>query len=259
MVFMVISLVLIVLFPLGLAIFMYRRYRISWLAVLVGALVFLVAQVLTRIPLLSALGQMPWYQQIAQNTFLVALFLSFTAGLFEEVGRWLGFRFLLKGRWETKNGIAYGIGHGGFEAIFLIGLSYINNLVISTLINSGQYETLIAPLAGAMADEIRNQLVNTPSVHFLVGGLERVMAIILHIALSLVVLNAVRQRRPILVLYAILAHGIANLGAVMLNQQPNGIWLAEGYLLVVAVISYLYIRHEWQKGQGEPAGEPETA
>ena len=245
---MTISLALVILFPTILALMMWRRYRISWLAVLVGAVVFLVFQVLTRIPLLTVLAQTAWYQQMAENIFLVALFLGFSAGIFEEIGRWLGIRFLLIGRWQTKNGVAYGIGHGGFEAIFLIGLTYLNNLIISIMINTGIYDTLIAPQAGPMADTIKSRLVETPPYLFLVGGLERVLAIIFHIGLSVLVLNAVRLRRPLYLLYAILLHGIVNLVAVMLSQQPNiGIWLSEGFMVLVAVVTYLYIRREWQK------------
>ncbi len=247
LVFMGVTLAVVFLLPVILAVVFYQRYRISWLAVLVGALVFLIFQVLTRIPLLGILAQMPWYQQMAQNILLIGLFLSFTAGLFEEVGRWLAFRFALKGRWQTKNGVAYGIGHGGFEAIILTGMSFINNLVISLMINSGQFDSAIAPMAGAMAETIRTQLVDTPSYMFLVGGLERVLAITLHIALSLVVLNAVRLGKPVYLLYAILIHTAANLGAVLLSQQPNGILLSEGFLVIVAVLCFLYIRREMQK------------
>jgi uncharacterized membrane protein YhfC len=247
---MAISLGLIVLFPVVLAIVLYRRYRFSWLAVLVGAVVFLVFQVLTRIPLLGVLGQMPWYQQFAANNFfLFILALSFTAGLFEEVGRWLGFRFPLKGRWRTINGVAYGIGHGGFEAIILTGLAYVNNLVISLMINTGQFETLIAPQMGALAETVRAGLVDTPSFHFLIGGLERVFAMVFHIGLSLVVMNAVRLRRPLFLLYAILLHTATNLAAVLISRLQNGIWLSEGFMLLVAVAAFLFIRSEVRKGE----------
>jgi len=258
MAFMAISFAVIFLFPIILAAVMYWRYRFSWLALLAGAVVFLVFQVLTRIPLLGILGQMPWYQQMAQNFFLVGLFLSFTAGLFEEVGRWLAFRFALKTRWQTKNGVAYGIGHGGFEAIFLVGLAYVNNLVISSMINNGQFEALIAPQMGAAAESVRSALVDTPSYMFLLGGIERVLTMIFHIALSLVVLNAVRLRKPVYLLYAILAHTVVNLGAVLIARLPNGAWLSEGFLLIVAAGCVLYIRGELRKPEPagvEPAGE----
>lgn len=262
LVFIGITLAVVFLFPLILAVVFHRRYRISWLAVLVGALVFLIFQLLTRIPLLGILAQMPWYQAMAKNILLIGLFLSLTAGLFEEVGRWLAFRFVLKGRWQTKNGVAYGIGHGGFEAIALTGLAFVNNLVISVMINSGQYDAVIAPQAGAMAETIRAQLIDTPSYMFLVGGFERVLAITLHIALSLVVLNAVRLGKPLYLLYAILIHTVANLGAVLLSQQPNGVFLAEAYLVIVAVLCFWYIRREMKKPEPvavEPAGEVPAA
>ena len=53
-----------------------------------------------------------------------ALFLGFTAGLFEEVGRYLAFTTILKKRLDWKNAVAFGIGHGGIE-IHSAGWFYI--------------------------------------------------------------------------------------------------------------------------------------
>ncbi len=242
----VFTLLVVILFPTLLAIGMYIRFRISWKPILVGALVFLVFQLLTRVPLLSILSATPWYRSLAASPLLLGLFLGVTAGLFEEVGRWLGFRYLLKGYWQTKNGIAYGIGHGGFEAISLIGLSYVNNLVISLMINSGQYDVTMAPQLGSAAEVVKQTLVNTPWYLFMIAGVERVMAIIVHIALSLVVLMGVRTARPIFLLYAILLHTLLNFPLAYLSGLPNGWVLSEVYLLTLAIIAYLFIRRRWQ-------------
>jgi len=75
-VFMVFSLLLIFLFPIGLIIFMYRKYGISFKALLVGAAVFMIFQFLTRIPLLAVLGRQPWYEPLAQNLFFNAVIIG---------------------------------------------------------------------------------------------------------------------------------------------------------------------------------------
>jgi uncharacterized membrane protein YhfC len=52
------------------------------------------------------------------HTWLYAVLGALLAGLFEETGRFIAFKFLLKKRTDRKTAISYGIGHGGFEAIF---------------------------------------------------------------------------------------------------------------------------------------------
>jgi hypothetical protein len=55
------------------------------MSVLVGVLVFLVFQIVLRIPLLNYISGIAWYQQLAGNLLFIALFLSVTAGLFVEI------------------------------------------------------------------------------------------------------------------------------------------------------------------------------
>ena len=239
---MVITLLICFGLPIILFIYFYKRERIAVAAVLVGALVFLVSQIFTRIPLLNLFSSMEWYQQIAANIFLLAFFLSVTAGLFEEVGRYLGFKLLLKKHLSWKNGVAFGIGHGGIEAIVITGFAYINNLVYSVLINSGAFTDTIAPQLGPeIAAYIQDQLVNLPSYLFLVAGFERAFTIFIHIALSLVVLLAVVKGKAVYLLFAILLHTAVNFPAVIIPGLGYSILFAELYLLVLAAFSWMFI------------------
>lgn len=226
LVFMVISVVAIILLPIGLAIYLYVTKRISLIAILVGVLGFFISQVLIRLPLLGALSQSTFYQQMAAMPVVMALFLSVTAGLFEETSRWIGFRYFLNKRLEHKNALAHGVGHGGFEAIFLVGLTYINNIVISVMINNGTFDTVIGPQLGIQAEAVRNQLIATSPGLFLVGGLERVFAITFHIALSVLVFLGVRHRKPVYYWLAVAAHTLFNLVAVVLSIYTN-VWVSE--------------------------------
>jgi uncharacterized membrane protein YhfC len=51
------------------------------------------------------------------------LFFGATAGLFEEGGRWIVMSLFMKNRRRFNDGIAFGIGHGGIEAIIVAGVS----------------------------------------------------------------------------------------------------------------------------------------
>ncbi|NLY88694.1 MAG: YhfC family intramembrane metalloprotease [Firmicutes bacterium] len=241
--FMLFSALLIFLFPLGLAVYMYKKEGISLKAILVGAAVFILFQILIRIPLLNVLNTQPWFQGLAANIFFSAMVVGgLSAGISEEIGRYLGFRFFLKNELSWKNGIAYGIGHGGIEAVLLVGTTYINNIVSSIMINNGAFDRVIAPQLGSeLAALIKTQLIETSPFLFLAGGLERLFAIIIQIALSLIVLYAVVKRRFSFVIYAILLHTLVNGPPVILLHQGLSIWAAEFYVLILAAIALFFI------------------
>src|SRR5690606_30347694 len=142
-----------------------------------------------------------------------------SAGVFEEIGRYLAFRFPLRRDLSWQNGVAYGLGHGGIEAIVLVGITYINNIVISLMINTGQFENLIGPgLDAATAALIKDQLINTPPIYFLIGGLERFFTLFIQVGLSLVVLYGVITRQIRYLIYAVLLHTLVNAPAIILLE-----------------------------------------
>ncbi len=230
--------------PVGLLIYFYRRYRFSLKAFFVGAGVFILFQLLLRLPLLNYLSAQPWFSRLSTSILFSALLVGgFSAALVEECGRYLGFRTVLKGKLSWDNGLAYGLGHGGAEAIILVGFTYINNIVISLMINRGTFEQLIAPRLGTGAALVKAQLVGLPPSLFLASGIERVFTLIIQIALSLIVLLAVRRKRPFYLLWAILLHSGLNAGVVYLQAGGFSLWVIELFIAAAAAAAlYLILR-----------------
>jgi uncharacterized membrane protein YhfC len=239
---MIFSLLLVFLVPIGLVIFFYRREKIYLPAVLVGALVFLVFQLLTRIPLINYFSTTDWFAEMAQSLVFLIFFFALTAGIFEEIGRYLGFRFLLRKHLSWKNGVAFGIGHGGFEAIALVGTATINNLVASIMINTGVFDSQMAPQLGEMADYLKQVLVETEPAMFFVAGIERVATLAVHIGLSVLVLYAVKKHKIFYLFAAIIIHGILNVPAVIYGPLNISIWIVEAYIIVFAVASIIFTK-----------------
>jgi uncharacterized membrane protein YhfC len=264
--FMFVTLIACFGLPVFLAVRAKKKYgsAFSFVPLLVGALAFFIAQIIIRLPIIQ--GLLPtfgWYQQFMQMQWPYLIFLSFTAALVEEPARYIAFK-IMKTRRAYPDGLAYGIGHGGIEAILIVGLSYISNIALSFMINGGS----LGPLAGVLPASAISALTDTPSYMFLIGGIERVFAIALQIALSLLVLRGFQTgRRMRCLLLAIGIHGSVNLLAqacVLLGQsalpgdpQLGSVLLSEGFLLIVALLSVLYIvkrAKEWKKGiSGETA------
>ena len=79
----------------------------------------------------------PVSKALSENLWLYALYGGLAAGLFEETGRYLTMRFLMKGKWTRENALMYGAGHGGLEAVLILGMASVNNLLYSVMINTG--------------------------------------------------------------------------------------------------------------------------
>lgn len=240
--FMIISLLISIILPIFMTIYFYRRYKIFIGAVFIGALMFLLFQLVTRIPLLTLLPRYDWYKNLMSNTLTAGIFLGLTAGIFETTGRFIGLKFMLRKRQEWENGIAYGIGHGGFEAIVLIGLASLSNIANSLLINSGVFDSIAGtqvPLETAQM--IKDSLINTPPFFFLAGGIERALVLPIHMALSLMVLYGIRKGRYVHLLYAALLHALLDAPIAVMSMKGLNIWLIEVYVAVFTVAALVYI------------------
>lgn len=232
------------LLPVVLFILIRRSSKYVTGAVIAGAIAFYLCQLQIRIPLLqTVLPKFEWYRAITQNTLVYILFLSVTAALFEETARYLVFQLLLKERQVWKCGIAYGIGHGGIEAIMLVGLTYVNNIVLAVMINNGSFHTYLAGKVNeTTAGQIYKSLVEAPPDLFLAAGVERALTIGLHIALSVLVLEGiVRKRRLSFYALAVAVHTAVNFSAAWFAYAKVPHWLIELFLALVAAAGLLYV------------------
>lgn len=200
-------LLLTVAVPLGGMLFLHRRGG-RWRAFLVGAGTFVLfalvlEPILHNLILGSGAGA-----AIQGNIWLYGLYGGLMAGLFEETGRFLAFRYALRNVPGRVTSLSYGIGHGGIEALMLVGLTMIANLSLGFAYTSG------AELSAEMA-AMAETLVSTPAAMFLWAGFERLTAMALHVSLSVLVCAAVRTGRRRLFPTAILLHAAVDFVAVV--------------------------------------------
>ncbi|HHY81337.1 MAG TPA: YhfC family intramembrane metalloprotease [Clostridiales bacterium] len=243
-VFSVITLLLSLIFPIALAIYFCRKHKAPATSVLFGALTFFVFQLVLRIPLLQILSPIyPGKQPVAEfgwwKLFLYSLFLAVTAALFEEGGRVIVYKIFLKKKGDWKNAVAFGIGHGGFEAISIVGISYINNLILMLMINLG-----FLSASGNAEDPISQAvrlMIDTPSYLFLLAGIERFFTIILHVGFSLLVVYGMSSKKYIYILYAFLGHFILNFPLAFFQRIAGGVYISMAYIGLLAALSYYWI------------------
>ena len=245
---LLVSLVLPVAVLIGFALKNKKQGIVS--AWLLGAAGFFVPQMLIRLPILTVLQSQSWFAVFAQNNlFLYSFGLAFTAGLFELAGRFAVAKLMEK-RLTWKRSLAAGLGHGGIEAMLLIGMTYVNNLIYIGMINSGYYDTLIAQTVGMGVDVsqlelIRAQLVGMSPSMFLLAGFERLLAMTGHLAMSVLVCYGVAHKKVgICVLMCLGIHTLIDLTAGISLALPQNIAYPIIYaiLVVMAVVSVVILR-----------------
>lgn len=178
-----------------------NRGKGIWSAWVMGALGFFVTQILIRIPVLTALQGTAGFQAFSRNhLFLYAFALAFTAGLFELAGRFAVAKLMRKNLTYPR-ALAAGMGHGGIEAILLVGMTYINNLIYIAMINNGSFDILVAEAAAAGVDPgqlemLKETFLTTSPALFLLGGFERLLAMTAHVGMTLLVCWGVHTGKP---------------------------------------------------------------
>ena len=210
--------------PIALAWWLVRKYQIRWQTILIGAGTFIVFALVLEPILHQVILKGPHGSQLMANVWYYALYGGLAAGLFEETGRFLSMRFLMKKEPGTAlPGVSYGIGHGGVEMLILFGISMISNLAVSAMINAGQADLLTAKVPEEQLSQVQAQFAALQGLgvgSIALGFWERISALVLQLGLSMLVWTAVRRGGKWLWLFpaAILLHALVDALAVILSK-----------------------------------------
>lgn len=235
------GLLLTLVLPVVLLIVLGFRKKIAVRPLLLGFLSFFLSQIVLRINLLHLLAAAPWYQTtIAANALLQVLFLSVTAGLFEESARLAGAKILK--RVAFRDAVSFGLGHGFCEMILLVGLGHLSNLIVSVTMGlpvigdyfiehlpADQYAQLMAAFGSATVSGV------------LLGILERLSAVLFHLFATVLVFRGVVKGQSLrYLLLAIAAHAGFNL-LVYTLQLGFPLWALELLWLALGGLGLLYV------------------
>lgn len=243
-----------IIIPAALCIYFKKKYNCSLKAFFIGCgVMFVFALTLEQLVHMLVLTS-PVGVAIQSNIWMYGLYGGFMAGLFEETGRFVAFKFLLKKERENDHtGLMYGAGHGGFEAFYLLTLTMATNLSYAMTINAGQVDALLtsvpAESQGAMMGVIAS-LTGTAPAMYLVSIIERGAAVIVQLGLSVLVWFAVKNAKKIwLFPLAIALHMLLDFVAVVVNGLTQNIVLVEVLIWVMALGIAAFARSIWKKNK----------
>jgi len=238
----IIAVLIEVLFPVALAIWFQRRYRVGWRVFVYGALIFFLFQMITRVPLVQIVNRAMLPRLQSSQALMAAYYagVALTAGLFESVGRWVGYKWLFRRRLprDWANGVAYGIGHAAIESVLLVGLSSALALAQAVQMTTTSIEALKATFPAELPAQLLEQMLAAREQYLtmawydpLWGALERLSAIPFHVGMSLLVLLAFARGQARWLWAAVGLHTLLDFTAPALAQiVGTPIWALELYI-----------------------------
>ncbi|MBR5739985.1 MAG: YhfC family intramembrane metalloprotease [Firmicutes bacterium] len=249
-----------VIIPIAVWIWWIKTHDEKISTVLIGAATwFLFAMVLERLPLYILFNPATDVgSTVTGSVVLYVVIAALLAGIFEETGRLVAFKTVLRKRTNKETGISHGIGHGGFEALFILGITGVQYLLYASMISSGRFQEVIDQAVAqgmdtASIEALPGQLMAITPLTGLMSLLERVFAMVMHTGLSIMVFYAARDSRMKLYVLAILLHALMDVPAALYQKGVLNLYVCEAIIGVYAIVFFIIVyRTLYQKDRSNP-------
>jgi uncharacterized membrane protein YhfC len=236
--------VLMIGLPLALGVYLARKYGLVWRLYIVGGATFVASRVLhlpfnsqVLVPLLEQVG---WMQGTALGQQVgLAIALGLSAGIFEELARYVVLRYWRRDLRTWRQGLMFGAGHGGIEAV-LLGLLALFAFIQAVAYREADLTGIVPPEALEATQAQLQAYWSLPWYASLLGALERSFTLVFHIAAALLVLQVFTRGGLGWLLAAVLWHTFTDAAAVFVAANW-GVYAAEGTLLIIAGLSLAMI------------------
>lgn len=242
---LIITVVLMIAIPVVFFLFWRGKHkqRTGIRYLLAGAVGFLVsARVLELgVHYFCIISENPVSRFINGNTAAFVLYGITMAGVFEECGRHIILKYIMKKDRTRENAVLYGIGHGGIEILAVILPTMITYLAVAVLFSSGNTESALRAL------KITEQTAAAalPSVQaaasfdygmMAMNVMERLFAMFAHIGLTVIVFYGVVNAKKLCLPAAILLHMLMDTFPALYQRGVVPLWSVEVWVALCTVV-----------------------
>lgn len=251
-----ITVILMIAIPVCFFICWRRKHReqtkISWL--IAGAAGFVISARMLEVGVhyFCIVADNPVSRFINGNAAAFVLYGITMAGIFEECGRLIILKYILKKDRTRENAVIYGIGHGGIEILTVLLPAMILYLAIAVIFSQGDTEAALKTLN--ITEETATAAL--PSVQaaaafdyamMVMNVMERLLAMLIHIGLTIVVYYGVVNAKKLCLPAAILLHMLADTFPALYQRGILPLWAVEIWivfwtLMIMLIAAKLYKR-----------------
>jgi uncharacterized membrane protein YhfC len=236
---------LVIAIPIALAVYLTRKFELTWRLWWIGAAVFILSQVghlpfdtYVVTPLLDKMNSNPALPATGA-LILSALMLGLSAGLWEEILRYAMFRWWAKDDHSWSHGLLAGAGHGGAGAI-IIGLLVLYNFNNMLIVRTMDLSTLVSADQLPVVQAQVNAFWSAPWYSTFTEATQQLFTILVQICFTLLVLQTFIRTQLYWVFIAIGAHTLFEAARVV-SQNLLNVYLMNVVLGVFAIGSIIAI------------------
>lgn len=249
---LIITVILMIAIPVIFFIYWRKKQKqqtkIGYL--IAGAVGFIVSDRVLElgVHLICIVADNPVSRFINGNTVAFVLYGIIMAGVFEECGRYIVLKYIMKKNRTPENAVMYGIGHGGIEILAVILPTMITYLAVAVMFSSGNVENALSTL------NITEQTADAalPSVQaaatfdyamMAMNVMERLFAMLLHIGLTVIVYYGVCNAKKACLPAAILLHMLMDTFPALYQRSVVPLWAVEIWVAMwAAVIVFIAVK-----------------
>ncbi len=237
------------LWPIGLAIFFQRRFSVPWWLFVVGMVTFVGSQTY-HIPLNNWLEELGLIQPLgegASHILRTSLILGASAGISETIARVIGYALIQRQRplEQKSDALFIGLGHGGIEVMLIGGVLLAASISSLWALRGVDLTTAGIPTESIPLVESQIASIEQFSLLNVAPFLERLIALTLHVTLSLLVWQAFAKKQWLYAMVAVVYHTFVDSTAVYLSQQSTNVWRIELALVIILIPGAIYLWKQW--------------
>ena len=256
---LIITVILMIAIPVIFFVCWRRKHaeqtNISWL--IAGAIGFIVsARVLELgVHYVCIIANNPVSRFINGSTAAYILYGITMAGVFEECGRYIVLKTIMKKSRTRENAVLYGIGHGGIEILAILLPTMITYLVIAVLFSQGDVEHALSSLkiteetAAAALPSIQAAAAFDYAM-MAMNIIERLLAMLLHIGLTVIVYYGVINAKKAYLPMAVLLHMLMDTFPALYQRGAVPLWSVEVWTAVWTAVIVCIAGNLYRKMKG---------
>lgn len=216
-----------VVFPIALAVFSCSMLKDGWKWTALGALCYVVFDVVVRLPVISVFASFDWFKEMSvANPLLYSFVLGLLGALCTAGGMFLFMRFFMGKNRSALDGFSFGSGYAMSQSVLSVG-----------------FNMLIVIFAGA-------GMANTSD--FLYGGIERISMIIIEIAWAVLMMESIIHGNVYGFLLVLVESLLIYFLAVSFNSIFHvSLWLTEALLFLFAMVMLIYLIRTFKRNKSE--------
>ena len=231
----------LVFIPLILILYLTITKKMKLKPILLGVVTYMLIYIVTQLlfPLVNLITGGLLTSHFAASLIIVGILTPLLTQFFT----YFVFQRLLPDNREWTDGAGFGLGLGVAWVIATIGVSVFFTMTFRLAMLDGSFDAHVAALTQEEAQQFfntRDQLAQTPLMNFVLVGIAGLCAMVVHTAMSILMLAGIRKNSKKFMLAALVSNLILYVPFYLATGMVVNYW-CEGILLVLAGLAVFYI------------------